>query len=198
MGASIPCLTTSQNATAPKQEFLSKTHGIDASEDFLKLPLDRQRSATAGINAAVARFGKGDADKLKLMTGSSRDDGRFDPFEGTILLNKNGESAYIVSYHETIHAIDAAKSEKMKEFPATSGLKAYNLHSKKVLEEARKSLKLKANQKAYKDMLFEVFGYSTDLYNKYSNNPGEIVAWALDREERGKSNALSKAIAERF
>lgn len=142
--------------------------------------------------------GSGDAGRLKLIANSSTDDGQFDPFSGTIFLNKKGRSAYIVSYHEMVHAIDAAKSAGMPGFMETSGIKAYNLHSGKVLEEARKSLGLRANQKTYKDMLFEVFDYSTDLYNKYSNNPSEVVAYALDREEREKSNALSKAQLERF
>lgn len=97
-----------------------------------------------------------------------------------------------------VHAIDAAKSAGMPGFVETSGIKAYNLHSEKVLEEARKSLGLKVNQRAYKDMLIEIFDYDFDRFEEYLNSPGEIIAYALDREERGKSNALSKAIAERF
>lgn len=180
------------------KDFLTSKHGIDASDDFLELPLERQKSAVAGIDAAVGRFGPADAERLKLITTTSTDDGQFDPYSSTILLNKKGKSAYIVSYHEAVHAIDAAKSAKMKEFPTTSGLKAYNLHSEKTLEEARKSLGLKVNQNEYKDMLLEIFDSNLELYEKYLKAPGEIVAWALDREERGKSNALSKAIAERF
>lgn len=47
-------------------------------------------------------------------------------------------------------------------------------------------------------MLVEIFDYNPKLFSDYRNLPGEIVAYALDREERGKSNALSKAITERF
>lgn len=57
---------------------------------------------------------------------------------------------------------------------------------------------MKVNQNRYKDMLFEIFDYDPKLGKKYLSSPGEIVVYALDREERGKSNALSKAIAERF
>ena len=37
-----------------------------------------------------------------------------------------------------------------------------------------------------------------DLFNTERKKPYEIVAYALDYEAQGKSNALSRAIAERF
>lgn len=180
------------------KHYLLDEHEIEASEGFLKLPLEKQKAATAGIDAAVGRFGKGDVQRLKLIVGSSKDEGQFDSFTNAVLLNKKGKSAYIVAYHEMIHAIDADKSAKMLAFPKTTGLKAYNMHSEKVLKEARRLLGLKVNQREYKDMLFEMFDCNVERFNKYSDKPSEIVAYALDREERGKSNALSKALVERF
>lgn len=54
-----------------------------------------------------------------------------------------------------------------------------------MLEEARKALGLRANQTKYKDILFEIFDCSPKLFKRHLSSPGEIVTWALDREERG-------------
>lgn len=48
------------------------------------------------------------------------------------------------------------------------------------------------------DQLTEIFRYKAELVSKYKDNPGEIVAYAVEHVEMYGGNDLSREIARRF
>lgn len=178
--------------------FLSSRHDIEVAGGFADTGVEFQRSVAAGIDAAAAKYGKGAAKHLRLIEGRTADDGRFSTFPPSISIRKGAPDPYIVAFHEQVHAIDAEKSSEMDKFVQASVGEAYNLYSEKVLDDALKSLGVRKGSKKYKDMILSVFDYDFDLMKRYGKSPYEIIAYALDREERAKSSELSRAIKERF
>ncbi|MEG1906842.1 MAG: phage minor head protein [Gordonibacter sp.] len=178
--------------------YLKEKHGILAMDTFSSLSLRTQKGAVAGIDAAIDKYGESAAEHIKLIAGVSTDEGQFDAFAGTILLNRKVKDAYLVAFHETIHAIDAEKSSRLPKFVETQGVAAYNIHSAKVLKDAMREIGLRSGSKGYMAALTEIFGNSVRLAVQYKDSPGEVVAYALDYEARDRSNKLSRSIAERF
>ncbi len=133
-----------------------------------------------------------------MLDAADDDQGRYTAMAQKILVHPKNGDGFIVGAHEAAHARDALISQKMPGFEEADLDKAYNLHSTKVLAEAKKALGLKANSREYADLLTQIFGNSAFMVKKYKNRPDEIVAYAIDYEASGMSNELSKAIAERL
>jgi len=114
-----------------------------------------------------------------------------------LLQNTLGDG-FVIGAHEAAHARDALVSQKMKGFEKAHPDKAYNLHSAKVLADAKRSLGLKVSDRKYIDYLTQIFGSSTKLYGRFKDSPKEIIAYAIDYEASTEGNELSHAIAERF
>jgi hypothetical protein len=177
-------------------EHLMAKHGIEAVDTFKSLPLDVQKGAAAGIDAAVRKYGKADAVRVKAIA-SKDNDGTFDPMTGTIGIASDTSDAYLTGLHEAVHSIDAEKSSHMKGFSSTLGNEGYTLHSSTALKAAMKSLGVRSNSRKYDDMVFMVAG-SFNEYENIRKKPWEIVALAIEREEAGKTTELSSAIAKEF
>ena len=103
-------------------------------------------------------------------------------------------STLLFDYQSECHC---SKTE-MPQFSKIHTGEEYNLHSAKVLKEARKAVGLSRFSKKYEDAVIELMGWDPSRYALDGKKPFEVVAYALDYEAQGFSNALSKAIAERF
>jgi len=178
--------------------YLSSNFGIEARESFQALPLDTQRAATAGIARAVELYGEMDAAYIKAMVKNYENIGAYTTTPGTIHIAENADDAYAVGLHEAIHAIDAYKSSKMREFASTSGIRAYNIHSKKVLDAALKDMGWRSNSRKYSDELMRIFWYEPKEVKRYIKQPWEIVAHAIELNETGRASEFTKAVARRF
>lgn len=174
----------------------SKT-GATVTEEFKQLPISDQKEVAVGIADAIYTYGETDINTITTMKSKSKD-GSYDPDRGTVRINENASSFYLASYHETIHGIDAKKSSTMPKFDTTHNGEEYNLYSIKILKEARKAVGLSRASNKYNDAVLQLMDMNLDLFNSERTKPYEIVAYALDYEAQGKSNVLSRAIAERF
>lgn len=178
--------------------YLSSNFGIEARESFQALPLDTQRASTAGIARAVELYGEIDVTYIKAMVKNYENIGAYTTTPGTIHIAENADDAYAVGLHEAIHAIDAYKSSKMREFDSTSGIRAYNIHSKKVLDAALKDMGWRSNSRKYSDELMRIFWYEPKEVKRYIKQPWEIVAHAIELNETGRASEFTKAVARRF
>lgn len=179
------------------KSFLTKDYGIKAEESFLSMDIDIQKQVAAGLDDAAQIYGK--PTEFKLIANRSRNnDGSYNNVTSTVKISTNTQNPYITAFHETIHAIDAEKSSKMAVPKRTTLENSYNIHSEKVLKEAKKNLGLKSRSKEYKDMVFEIMGYSKNIFATESSKHFEIVAYALDYKAQGKSNKLAEEVARLF
>ncbi|MGN0034976.1 MAG: phage minor capsid protein [Coriobacteriales bacterium] len=175
---------------------LMSKHGIKASDSFKALPLDAQKSAAAGVERALTKYGKASARYIEAEE-NKKCEGVYDWRTGAIIIATDTTDAYMTGYHEALHAIDAERSSHMKAFQRTMGREAYTLFSESVLNATRKTLGLRSNSKKFRDMLTYMAG-SIKMYNYLKNKPEEIVIFALEIEEYGKTTPLSAAIAREF
>ena len=172
--------------------------GAMLDDSFVKLPLEKQKAAIAGISNTIEKYGTGDVRYIDALESRRGIEGSYSPSTRRMSFAKSGKDLYVVATHETVHSIDAEVSSHYKKYSETPGDKAYNLHSEKVLKDARKKLGLRKNSKEYQDFLFRLFDGDSFLYRKYKNDNGEIVARAIDRYESGFDNDFYKTIAEGF
>lgn len=178
-------------------DYLESKYGIEAMASFSDLPIAVQREVIAGIDDAASLYGIPAVETLWAME-SKVNDGVFNAGSAAMRISESASSHYLAAFHETIHAIDAEKSSHMGGFSKKPLALAYNMHSDKVLREARRVLGLKANDRAYKDLVLEVMGMNLGTFNKDSSKPFEVVAYALDFEAQGRTNILSRTIKEMF
>jgi hypothetical protein len=174
---------------------LMAKHGIQASDSFKALPLDLQKGAAAGVERAVEKYGKADVRYIK-SEKMKKNEGSYDPMVDAITIAPDTTDAYITGFHEAAHAIDAERSSHMKDFLKTQGNDAYCLFSLSALKSARRALGVRVNSAKYKDLVIEMAG--AKMYNWIIGKPEEIVMLALEREEAGKTTALSAAIEKEF
>ena len=179
--------------------YLNKRHEITASEAFQKISLERQKAFLAGIEFVKKKYGSElDVSYVDALGKNERDQGQYSATRIKIYLHPTRGDGFVIGVHEAVHARDAALSEKMDGFDKMPVKTAYNMYSAKILAEAKKELGLSSNQTDYSNLLMRIFGLNTTLYEKYKDNPGEIIAYAIDYEATGHSNELSAFIAERF
>lgn len=191
--------TALENITSANDvtEYLKNNFDIIPSDSFKDMPIEKQKDIAAGIGDAVRLYGNAEINSLTIM-GSRRKDGSYNPDLAKVSINSATKSPYIAAFHETIHGIDAKKSASMPGFVNAPADTAYNMHSNKVLKEARKAVGLSRFSKKYENAVIELMGWNPSRYATEGKKPFEIVAYALDYEAQGNSNLLSKAIAERF
>ena len=178
-------------------QYVEQRLGVSVTDGFNDLPLEIKREIVAGVVDATKLYGAAELNTITVMA-SRANDGAYNPASATIKINKNASSPYLAGFHEAIHGIDAKKSAEMPQFSKIHTGEEYNLHSAKVLKEARKAVGLSRFSKKYEDAVIELMGWDPSRYALDGKKPFEVVAYALDYEAQGFSNALSKAIAERF
>lgn len=190
--------TVSSLASSDEAEkFAKEKFGAKVSNSFKELPLDTQKEILAGIDAAVTKYGEADISIISAMESSVKD-GAYSAASRAVRISRRASSSYLAAYHETIHGIDAKKSALMPGFDKEPFDTAYNMHSTKVLKDARKAIGLSRPSRKYDDAVLELMGYNPKIFAREGKKAFEVIAYALDFEAQGKSNALSRAIRERF
>ena len=178
-------------------QYVEQRLGVSVTDGFNDLPLEIKKEIVAGVVDASTLYGEADLNTITVMT-SRVNDGSYNPHSGTMRINKKSSSYYLASFHEAIHGIDAKKSAEMPQFAKIHTGEEYNLHSAKVLKEARKAVGLSRASNKYNDAVLELMGMDLRAFEINKGKPYEIVAYALDYEIQGHSNALSNAIKELF
>ena len=177
--------------------YVEERYGANVLASFSGLPVEKQRAAVAGIDAAAARYGRPGIANVRGFSSRSLD-GKFAAGSGSIFIAEECRDAYVAGFHECIHAIDAEKSAHLEKRKAEDRFEWYNVHSSRVVEGARRGLGMKKNSRAYEKALMEIFGYNPTVYAAHRDNPGEIAAYAAEMVEFRIPNKLADAIAEGF
>lgn len=177
--------------------YVEERYGANVLASFSGLPVEKQRAAVAGIDAAAARYGRPGIANVRGFSSRSLD-GKFAAGSGSIFIAEECRDAYVAGFHECIHAIDAEKSAHLEKRKAEDRFEWYNVHSSRVVEGARRGLKISKNSRSYRDALTEIFGNDLKLYAAYKDDPGEIAAYAIEMVEFRKPNKFADAIAEGF
>lgn len=178
-------------------KYIESHHGITADDSFRALSLDTQRATAAGFDRASELYGPSGGGRVGALSARSSLDGEYSYMTGTIRIHDKADG-YLTGMHEYVHMLDGERSSGMPGFLETSDESAYNLYSRNVVDESRRTLGIRTSSRAYSDQLAEIFRYDPGLVDRYRNNPGEIAAYAIEHVEAHGGNDLSREIARRF
>lgn len=163
------------------KEYFKNTHGISVTGFDRKDILDI-KATLAGYDDMLCEYPEAEG-FLKEISYNYHigANGQINLDIGLSEVGKSGLRDYGTGIHETAHLIDDLRSKKSGESYAS-----------KVVELARKNLKLRINSRDYRNMVVRMIGPVKNM--KDYDDPREIFAYAIETSKGGVKNPLADEI----
>ncbi len=160
---------------------------IEATDRFLRLPIETQKGAIAGFKHAVDRYGECDVARFDSISDSVNM-GKYDPLTSTIKISDQVDDSFLTGLHEAMHALDNRRSGKM-------GSLDDDAYSRSVIASVRKKLRVSSDKK-YNDILLDFTGWDLRFMEYLFDEQSELIPVAAESLYLGRRSKLGDALLE--